>query len=81
MQKLNAIAFGLSLGIIWAVFLFILVLTSMYFDWGTGIVTGVSELYLGVEVSWTGAILALPWAFVDAFVGGFLVAWLYNKLA
>lgn len=81
MQKLNATALGLALGIIWAVFLFLMVLLAMYANWGNAWVDLISSLYLGVNVSWTGALLALPWAFVDAFIGGFLVAWLYNKLA
>ncbi len=81
MQKLNATAFGLALGIIWAVFLFLVVLLSMYANWGNALVELMGSLYLGVNVSWTGALFALPWAFIDAFIGGFLVAWLYNKLA
>ncbi len=81
MQKLNATAFGLALGIIWAVFLFLVVLLSMYANWGNALVELIGSLYLGVNASWIGALIALPWAFVDAFIGGFLVAWLYNKLA
>ena len=79
MQKLNAKAFGLSLGIIWAVFLAILIVIASFSGWGTDFVNGIGKLYIGVNVSITGAIIALPWAFVDAFIGGYLIAWLYNK--
>ena len=81
MQKLNSIAFGLAVGIIWAVFLFLLAILAMYANWGNAWVELIGSVYLGVNVSWTGALLALPWAFVDGFIGAFLVAWLYNKLA
>jgi len=81
MQKLNGVALGLSLGIVWAVALFLLVLMSMYLNWGNALVEGMGGLYIGVDVSWKGAVLALPWAFVDAFVGGWVVAWLYNRFA
>ena len=81
MKKLNATAFGLALGIIWAVFLFLIVILAMYANWGNAWVELIASVYRGVDVSWTGALISLPWAFVDAFIGGFLVAWLYNKLA
>ena len=81
MNKLNATAFGLAVGIIWAVFLFALVLLATYADYGTSFVTLIGDLYCGVEASLTGALLALPWAFVDAFIGAWLIALLYNKLS
>ena len=81
MQKLNATAFGLAFGIIWAIFLFLLIVLAMYANWGGEFITLIASIYKGVDVSWIGALIALPWAFVDAFVGGFLIVWLYNKLA
>ncbi len=81
MQKLNALAFGLALGIIWAVFLFAVVLLALYVNWGNEFVELIGKLYLGVDASLKGAFIALPWAFIDAFIGGFLIAWLYNKFA
>jgi len=79
MQKLNAIALGLAMGITFAVFFFLIIMLSMYANWGNAFVGLLGSVYLGVESSWTGALLVLPWAFVDAFIGGFIIAWLYNK--
>ena len=79
MNNLNAKAFGLSLGIIWAVFLAVLIVIATYTGWGADFVNGIGKLYLGVDVSLKGALIALPWAFVDLFIGGYLMAWLYNK--
>jgi hypothetical protein len=81
MQKLNATALGLALGILWAVGLALLVLLSLYANWGNQWVELIGSVYWGVDVSLMGALIALPWAFLDAFIGGFLVAWLYNKLS
>jgi len=81
MNKLNATAFGLAVGIIWAIFAFALVLLATYVSYGTSFVALIGDLYWGVEASLTGALLTLPWAFVDGFIGAYLVAWLYNKLS
>lgn len=80
MKKLNAVKFGLAMGISFALYLFLLVLMAMYLNWGNAIVELAGSVYLGVDVSWTGALLALPWTFVDFFIGGFVIAWIYNML-
>ena len=79
MSKLDPKAFALAFGILWAVGMFLLVLMSLYLNWGNAIVELMGSGYLGVDVSLKGAFLALPWAFVDAFIGGYVFAWLYNK--
>ena len=79
MNKLNAMAMGLAFGILWAAGAFIIVLLATYGDYATPWVALMGSAYLGVEPSLTGAFVALPWAFVDAFIGGYLFAWLYNK--
>jgi hypothetical protein len=80
MKKLNAVKFGLALGISFALYFFLLVLMAMYFNWGNAIVELLGSFYIGVDVSWTGALLAIPWTFVDFFIGGFIIAWIYNML-
>ncbi len=79
MNKLNANAMGLALGVLWALGAFIIVLLAIYGDYGTPWVALMGSVYLGVEPTLTGALIALPWAFVDGFIGGYLIAWLYNK--
>ena len=79
MQKLNATALGLAAGIVWALFLFVFIIISMYANWGGAWVDLMGSIYMGVGSSWSGALLALPWAFVDAFIGAFIIGWLYNK--
>lgn len=81
MNKLNATAFGFAVGIIWAIGVFFLVLLATYAGYATSIVALISDGYWGVEASLIGAIIAIPWAFIDGFIGAYLIAWLYNKLA
>ena len=80
MKKLNPIALGTAAGIGLALYFFMLVLLAMYANWGNAFVEMIGSVYLGVDVSWKGALLILPWSFVDAFIGAFIIAWIYNKL-
>ena len=38
-----------------------------------------SELFIGFGPTFVGAIAGMVWAFVDGFVAGLLIAWLYNS--
>ncbi len=79
MQKLNATAFGLAMGIVWMVFSAMLVIISMYTGFASAWVEIMSSIYPGTGATWTGLLISLPWTFVDGFIGAFLVIWLYNK--
>ncbi len=79
-MKLHSVKFGLAIAIVWSVVTFIMALTSMYLGWCDQMQEVLSSIYIGYMPTWTGAFIGLVWAFIDAFIGGFLVAWLYNKL-
>ena len=80
-MNLNAKALGLSVGIIWALGLVIITLLSMYAGiWGEG-VSFLSQFYIGYEESLQGILIGIVYAFLDGFIGSWLVATLYNKLA
>jgi len=81
MNRLNPTALGLSMAIFLAVSCFILVILSTYIGYATEIVELMGTVYIGVESSLVGAFFVLPWAFVDGFIGGFLIAWLHNRFA
>lgn len=81
MNRLNPTAAGLALGLFWAVSCFILVLLATYMGYALEIVELMGTVYWGVQSSLVGALLALPWAFVDGFIAGFLVVWIYNRFA
>ncbi len=79
-MKLNVKAFGLACGIIWGAIVLLFGLGAMM-GWGEDIVKFISRFYVGYQASFFGAVIGLVWGFVDAFVGGAIFAWLYNKLA
>ena len=77
-MKLHKTALGLSLGLIWG-------FTVMLATWWLLIIGAqghtISKLrafYIGYSFSWGGSILGLIWGFVDGFIAGVIIAWLYN---
>lgn len=79
-MKLHPVKFGLAMGILWALAMFVLGLIVMSGDYGAEFVALMSTVYLGYEPTIAGAFVGAIWGFVDAFIGGWLFAWLYNKL-
>ena len=81
-MKLNIKAFALAGGIVWGVNWF--GLTWLYIL-TKGIthekIAFVSDTYIGFTVSPLGSLIALGYGFLDGFFIGFLVAWIYNKIA
>ena len=51
------------------------------FGWGIALVDAISSLYIGYSPSVLGAIIGAFWGFVDGYIAGVVIAWLYNKLA
>lgn len=81
MGKMNVKALGLSCGIIWGFGAFILGILSMVFCWSTQFVELLSTMYIGYGPTIKGSLIGAAWGFVDAGIGGALIAWLYNKLS
>lgn len=84
MAKTNGLSvkgLGLSLGIITALGILVLGITSMVWGWGTELVDFTGNLYIGYDASVKGIIAGIIWGFVDGFVGGALLAWVYNKVS
>lgn len=80
--KLRPIAFGLALGIAWGLSLLIVALVAMYTQHFTAFVTAISTtMYEGYAATVQGAIVGGLWGLLDAFIGGLVIAWLYNCFA
>ncbi len=77
--RLGVISFGLAAGIVWSLFVFVVGIAATLFEWGILVVKVLSSLYIGYMPSFVGSIAGAVWAFVDGFVAGALLAWLYNK--
>jgi len=80
MNKLSPNALGIAIGVLWAAYVLFCGITAM-FGWGISLVDAISSLYVGYGPSILGAIIGVVWGFVDGYIAGVVIAWLYNKLA
>ena len=82
MQRLNAGALGLAVGIIWGVGVFVVALANMVTrGYGAQWLLTLASIYPGLGNTPAGAIVGFLWGFVDGVIGGVLVAWVYNGFA
>lgn len=79
-RGIDVMNFGLALGIAIGLGTFILGVFSIY-GVGVGAVKALSGFYIGYDSTWIGALAGSLWGLVDGFVGGVLIAWLYNQLS
>ena len=78
---LNKKVVGITTGIFWGGTVFIFVLGNLLFGWWNTTVTSISGFYLGLALSsYTGLIFGTLVASIDGFIGGWIFAWLYNKV-
>ena len=81
-MKLNVKAFALAGGIVWGINWFFLTWWMMLFKGITNErIAFISDTYIGFTLNPLGSLVALVYGFVDGFLIGLLVAWLYNKIA
>jgi hypothetical protein len=77
-STLCACSFGMAMGIVWAVSIFFVGLTAMWWGYGADFVGAMGKLYIGYKSTVLGSFIGLVYGFVDFFVFGFLIAWVYN---
>ena len=80
MSKCQPVALGVAIGVLWAIYVFFLGIVAMW-GWGAEMVRVFASLYIGYDASVIGAIIGAIWAVVDGFIAGFVIAWIYNKVA
>ena len=80
MNKCQPLPLGIAIGVLWAIYVFSVGITAM-FGWGVALVETLASLYIGYGASIVVAIIGAIWAFVDGFVAGVVIAWIYNALA
>jgi hypothetical protein len=71
---------GLSLGILWAVGVLLISLGAGQFSWWMMWAELLADAYPWAGTDAVGLLAGTVWAFVDGFVGGWVIAWLYNKM-
>lgn len=77
-MRLNAKALGLAAGILWGISVFLLTAWIIIIDSPGSTLMLLNKIYIGYDVSWTGAVIGLVYGFVDGLIGGLLLAWIYN---
>jgi hypothetical protein len=79
-MKINVKAFAITTALWWGVGLFALTWWMILFQGSTGDPTLIGRVYRGYSVSPLGSLIGLGWGLVDGFVGGAILAWLYNRV-
>lgn len=79
--RLSPASLGLSLGFLSGLSMFILGLLATYYSYGKPFVAAVGALYVGYEPTLFGSFIGGVLAFINSFIFGFLIAWLYNLFA
>jgi len=80
MNKIQPVALGVAIGVLWAVYVAFLAIIAM-FGWGSELVSLLASLYIGYAATIVGTIIGAVWGFVDGFIAGFIIAWVYNRVA
>lgn len=79
MEKLKVCAFGIACGTTWALGLLLLSWIAIFTDhWGMWFIRMFGNVYVGYDASFLGGLIGFVWAFVDAFIGGVVLAYVYN---
>ena len=79
-MKLNVRAFALAVGLVWGLNWFLLTWFMIALDGISYEMTIIGRIYRGFTVSPVGSIAALLWGFIDGYMLGLLIAWIYNQL-
>lgn len=79
--KLHVVAFGMGIGVTWALGLFIVGLLAVYTSTGVDMVNALGDLYVGFKPTLGGVFIGTVWALVDGFIGGAIIAFVYNYFA
>ncbi|MBW2969860.1 hypothetical protein KY319_01930 [Candidatus Woesearchaeota archaeon] len=78
---LNAKAFGLAGGIIWGAVMAVTTILFLLIGYDGALLSIFVEIYPGYSMSWLGVVVGAVYGFVDAGIGCWLFALIYNKFA
>lgn len=74
-------ALGFSMGILVSFCLLIMSLVNSQTGVWSEAIRLTGDVYIGYSVSIKGTLIGMVYGFLDGFVGGYLLAWMYNKFA
>lgn len=76
--KLNVLGLGIALGLVWAISMLFVGMTSWLYSWGNSFVDVMGSIYVGYKPTLVGSLYGTIFGFIDGFIGGVLIAWFYN---
>lgn len=79
-MRINIKAFAIASGLWWGFGLFALTWWLIWTHGGTGDATIIGKLYPGYHITPLGSVIGLGWGLLDGFIGGAILAWLYDWL-
>jgi len=77
-SKLCAGRFGFALGLIWGLGAMLFAWAAWKWGYGVPLVALWSHVYPGYAATFVGGLWGLLWGFIEFFIFGLLVAWVYN---
>lgn len=78
---LKPCSLGAAFAVLWALSLLFLSFLGLVCGVGIPILGILASLYIGFNLTSLGILIGVCWALVDGFVGGVILAWLYNCFA
>jgi hypothetical protein len=78
-RQVDGRALGVAMGLLWSGAIVVLGITARV-GWGDDWRELLADVYLGYDSTSKGLVVGSFWAFADAFVGAYTLAWLYNRI-
>jgi len=79
-MKLDVMGLSLSLGVVSALCMLLMGVAALN-GWGVSWFELTAEYYVGMTLTPGGVVLGGVYGFIDGFIGGALISWLYNKFS
>lgn len=77
--KLDVINLGVAFGCTWTIGILLLGWIGWLSGWGVAMIEVLGSVYLGYDPTFWGTVIGGIWAFVDGFIGGIILAAIYNS--
>lgn len=77
---IHSLKLGVAGGIIWGGCMAFCTILAIYTGFTAEFLNIMSSIYPGYDISWLGVFTGFIYGFIDAFIGLYLLGWLYNNL-
>jgi len=71
---------GVAGGILWGAVMFICTLLALFTGYSQEFLQLMASIYPGYGISFGGAFIGFIYGFIDAAIGLYILAWLYNRV-